>query len=457
MTIKLLVFDFDGVICSTSRVHLAALNKALADINTNYCISENEDLWFLGTKPTREKLKIISKIKNLPLEHHETILKLKKQYTLEIISKLDVSEYFNESTCTTINKLRRDGFLIYLASNTNREFIDLILNKTQLTFDNIYCNTDVLYTKPHSEIYLKSFLKAGVNPCECLIFEDSITGQEAAIRSGAHLYPIEHPKDLDYESILKKINSFKNEPIKWSSQKINVIVPMAGEGSRFKNAGWITPKPLIDVRGIPMVAAVIKDLNLDASFTFIIKEEHEQEYHLTSMINLISPNCNIIKVKGKQNGAATTILEAKHLIDNDKHLLIANADQMWDWNANVFYHSAIQSNIDGSIVVFEDKTRNPKWSFAKLDDNQYVCEVAEKKPISDLATAGIYYFAKGSDFVKYAEQMVKEKYTINNEYYVAPVYNYMIRDEKKINTFMIDKFWPTGTPEELEYYLANRE
>jgi HAD superfamily hydrolase (TIGR01509 family) len=456
MAIKLLIFDLDGVICDTSKVHFNALNKALSDISSTYCVSEQEDLWHLGTKTTVEKLKVISKLKGLPENCHAEVLRLKKQYTQKAISDFDISEYFDANTKIAIDRLKQDGFLVYLASNTNREFIDLIFDKVGLTFDNIYCNGDVKHAKPNPEMYLKSFIHAGVSPDECVIFEDSITGQEAAIRSGAHLFPVEKPQDITYDAITSFIGKTTRKPTKWHSRKLNVVIPMAGEGSRFKNAGWITPKPLIDVHGLPMVAAVVRDLNVEATFTFIIKEEHEQEYHLTSMLNLIAPECNIVKVSGKQSGAATTILQAQKFIDNDNHMMIVNSDNMWDWQANLFYYSAIQAQVDGSIIVFEDKTRDKKWSFAKLDECGYVSEVAEKNPISDWATAGIYYFDKGSDFVKYANQMVEANDRVNNEFYVCPVYNYMIKDHKRISIFPIDKFWPTGTPEELEYYLANR-
>lgn len=455
MTIKLIVFDLDGVVADTSKIHFDALNKALSDLDPKYCVSVEEDFYFLGTKPTKEKLKILSNIKNLPLSAYQNILDLKRKYTLEILDQLPVASYFTNNTKIIIDQLKKI-YPVYLASNTNREFINLILQKIGLEFDNVYCSSDVKNPKPHPEIYLKSIMLAGISPEECLIIEDSTTGQEAAIKSGAHLYPVENPQDLDYNNIINHIKFIKPSKVKWHSNKINVVVPMAGEGLRFKNAGWKTPKPLIDVRGKPMVAAVINDLNIEANYIFIIKEEHDEQYNLTCMLNLIKPGCKIVKVRGKQSGAATTILEAKELINNDNHLLIANSDQMWGWNANAFYNSITQSNIDGSIVVFKDDLRDPRWSFAKINDEGYVVEVAEKNPISDLATGGIYYFTKGSDFVKYAEQMVTANERVNNEFYVAPVYNFAIRDGKQINTFTIDKFWPTGTPEELEYYLANR-
>lgn len=459
MSVKLLVFDFDGVIVLTGQVHFRALNKALHHVDPKYCISEIEDFTYLGTKPTKDKLKIISQLKHLPAELHSWVLELKKQYTLDLISQMSVDEYFDQHTKSIIEGLRDSGFKIHLASNTNREFIDLVLDKIGIQFDHILCNQEIAQPKPHPEIYMRSMLAAGVTPQECLVFEDSITGQEAAVKSGAHVFPIEHPRDLNREAIDRRIGLINQQSthIKWQSNRIQVVIPMAGEGSRFRDAGFTTPKPLIDVRGLPMVAAVIRDLNIDAQFIFIVKQEHEQQYNLSTMLKLMVPGCEICHVSGKQEGAATTILQIRPLIDNQNHLLIVNSDQMWSWQANTFYHYVTQSKLDGSIVVFEDPTKDPKWSFARLDENQLVVEVAEKQPISTLASAGIYYWSHGSDFVHYAEQMVAANDRINGEFYVAPVYNYAIRDSKRFNTFNIERFWPTGTPAELEYYLHNRK
>lgn len=457
MLIKTIIFDLDQTLTNTGHIHFEAFNKALIDFNPNFQISKEEDLKYLGSKTTKEKLAIIANIKNIPSELFEDILKLKKIYTQKIINKLNCNDIISMNNINLIKNLKSLGFKVCLASNTNKEFIDQILFKTKLEFDYILSNSDILYPKPHPEIYLKIFLETHSAPHECIIVEDSITGQQAALQSGAHLFPVENPNDLNENNLLKFINTLTYKSIPWHSQKIHIVIPMAGEGSRFKDAGFTIPKPLIDIHGLPMVAAVIKDLNIKCKFTFIIKKEHDEQYNLTTMLKLIVPNCQIRYVTGKQEGAATTILQIKNDINtDDEHLIIVNSDQMWDWKSNIFYYYITQSNIDGCIVVFEDKLRDPKWSFAKINNNGYVIEVAEKKPISNYATAGIYAFNKSSDFVKYAEKMVAANIRVNSEFYVCPVYNELIKDGKKITTFSIDKFWPTGTPEELKFYLNNR-
>ena len=132
---------------------------------------------------------------------------------------------------------------------------------------------------------------------------------------------------------------------------------------------------------------------------------------------------------------------------------MANSDQFVEWDSNEFMYSMIGDTIDAGILTF--KSNHPKWSFVKLNEDGFVSEVAEKNPISDIATVGIYYWAKGSDYVKYAEQMINRNIRVNNEFYVCPVFNEAIADKKEIRVFNIDKMWGLGTPEDLDYYLKN--
>ena len=232
---------------------------------------------------------------------------------------------------------------------------------------------------------------------------------------------------------------------------MKVLIPMAGAGSRFEKAGYTFPKPLIEVNGKPMIQLVVENLNVEAEYVFIVQKEHYDKYNLQYLLNLISPDCKIVQVDGITEGAACTTLLAKEYIDNDDALLIANSDQFVDWNSNEFLYSMQAGEVDAGILTFESV--HPKWSFAKLDEEGLVCEVAEKKPISNKATVGIYYWKQGSDYVKYAEQMIEKDKRVNNEFYVCPVFNEAIDDGLRIKTFDIDKMWGLGTPEDLEVFL----
>ena len=254
----------------------------------------------------------------------------------------------------------------------------------------MYSNHDV-NPNPNSEMYLRCMIKAEVNPNETLIIEDSHIGRKGAISSGGILCGVKDTKDVTYNKIKKYINDMNDEvKPKWQGGKMNVLIPMAGAGSRFEQAGYSFPKPLIEVNGKPMIQVVVENLNIDAKHIFIVQKEHYEKYNLKYLLNLITNNnCEIVQVDSMTEGAACTTLLAKKYIDNDEPLMIANSDQFVEWDSNEFMYSMVADNVDGGILSFE--ATHPKWSFAKLDDDGFVCEVAEKKPISNIATVGIYY------------------------------------------------------------------
>jgi dTDP-glucose pyrophosphorylase len=228
---------------------------------------------------------------------------------------------------------------------------------------------------------------------------------------------------------------------------------MAGAGSRFEKAGYTFPKPLIEVNKKPMIQVVVENLNIDANYIFIVQKSHREKYNLDTLLELISPNCKIVEVDGLTEGAACTTLLAKDLINNDNPLFFANSDQFVEWDSNEFMYKMNETGCDGGIVTFT--ATHPKWSFAKIDDLGLVTEVAEKNPISDIATVGFYWWKKGSDYVKYAEEMINNNIRVNNEFYVCPVFNEAIKDGKKIRTFNVSNMWGLGTPEDLTYYVEN--
>ena len=177
--------------------------------------------------------------------------------------------------------------------------------------------------------------------------------------------------------------------------------------------------------------------------------------NLKQVLNLLKPGCDIVTVDGLTEGAACTALLAKTLIDNENPLLMANSDQVIEWNSNECLYAFGADAIDGGILTF--KATHPKWSYAKIGDDGFVSEVAEKNPISDNATVGIYYWKHGSDFVRYAEQMISKNVRVNNEFYVCPVFNEAISDGKKIRVKEVSKMWGIGTPEDLSHYLENNK
>jgi len=452
MNTKLIIFDMDGVLVDIKDIHFHTLNEALLSVNEKYVISYDEHLSTFDGLKTIDKLKILTESKGLPIEYHNHIWNIKQQKTISYLKKLEC----NPKIFDTLKKLKQLGLTIAVASNSIRETVKHVLVSTKYIehIDFFLSNEDVKNAKPNSEIYLQCMIKAGVSPKETIIFEDSPLGIKAAQNTGAEVIMVKNTKDIN-ENIFDKINKTHTPQnnSKWLNKKLNIVIPMAGAGSRFEQAGYTFPKPLIDVNGEPMIKVVVDNLNIDATYTFIVQKSHYEKYNLYHMLNLITPKCNIIPIDGITEGAACTVLLAKKFIDNDNPLLLANSDQFIEWNSHDFMYTVENSTTDGTILTF--KSTHPKWSFAKLDSNGFVAEVAEKKPISDIATVGIYYWTKGSDFVKYAEQMIQNNIRVNNEFYVCPVYNEAIADGKKIRTYNINNMYGLGTPEDLSIFLKS--
>lgn len=237
---------------------------------------------------------------------------------------------------------------------------------------------------------------------------------------------------------------------------INILIPMAGEGSRFINAGYTTPKPFIDVAGKTMIERVLENLSYpNARYILIGRTKHlEKEKKLVQKIEE-KYNALFIQIDYLTEGTACTVLYARKHLNLDAPLLIANSDQIVDMNIADFILDCKARNLDGSILTFVDKQKDTKWSFAKLDDNLMVTEVAEKKAISEFATVGIYLYTRTRDFVEATVDMIIKKDRVKGEFYTCPTYNYAIRNGLKIGIYNIkfNQMHGLGTPDDLNLYL----
>lgn len=450
--IKLVIFDLDGVLVDARDLHYHALNMALEKIDPKFIIDIDEHLSIFDGLPTKRKLEMLTERKGLDKNLYQEVWENKQKATIQLINSSFEEDH---RLCDILKSLKNQGLMVCVASNSIRESVKAMLHRSGMIpyIDFWYSNQDVIRPKPNVEMYLKCMIKAGVSPKETIIVEDSHIGRKAVLDSGAHLCAVKNPNDVHLNKIMNIVNKYKdneNKP-KWIDKTMNVLIPMAGAGSRFEKAGYTFPKPLIEVNGKPMIQVVVENLNIEANYIFIVQKEHYERYNLNHFLKLLAPNCIIIQVDGMTEGAACTALLAKEFINNDQPLIISNSDQFVEWDSNQFMYSMSTDHIDGGILSF--KATHPKWSFAKLGKDGFVERVAEKDPISDNATVGIYYYAKGSNFVKYAEQMIEANDRVNNEFYICPVYNYFIQDGKKIKTYMIDKMWGLGTPEDLKRFL----
>jgi NDP-sugar pyrophosphorylase family protein len=234
---------------------------------------------------------------------------------------------------------------------------------------------------------------------------------------------------------------------------LNIVIPMAGLGSRFSNAGYQDPKPFIKIHGIEMIRWVIKNLTPKGKhrFIFICQNEHISKYKLDTQLGEWAPGSIVIGLDGVTSGAAETVLSARDFIDSNEPLLIANSDQWVEADIDLFLQQIWDKKVDGMIMTMTSS--DSKWSFAEVDKNSLVKKVVEKQVISDIATVGLYGFAKGKDFINAADRMIREDFRVNNEFYVAPVYNWLIKTGARVSIFPIgtdgNGMHGLGIPEDL--------
>jgi NDP-sugar pyrophosphorylase family protein len=236
----------------------------------------------------------------------------------------------------------------------------------------------------------------------------------------------------------------------------NVVIPMAGLGSRFMNVGYKTPKPFLPLNGIPMYRFVIDNI-------VPLKFREITNIHLivrSEMVSLFTDdlssiaNLQIHTISELTEGAACTVLTVRNKINNDFPLIIANSDQYLEWDSENFFRCLIHPDWDGVISTFyQPNTSDIRWSYAAVNEDGQVTNVEEKKYISSLATTGVYGWSKGSDYVKYADKMIENNKRVNNEFYVCPVYNEAISDSSKIRVLNVYKMWGIGVPDDYEFFL----
>jgi NDP-sugar pyrophosphorylase family protein len=238
---------------------------------------------------------------------------------------------------------------------------------------------------------------------------------------------------------------------------LNIVVPMAGHGSRFKTAGYELPKPLLPIHGVPMIALVVDNLRptCEHRFIFVCLEEHILRHDVSSILRCVAPNCEVIQIGGVTEGAACTVLEAENIINSDDPLMIANSDQYLDVDINNYLRCAGMPGLDGLIMTMT--ASDPKWSYVRLGGTGDIVEVVEKQVVSEHATVGIYNFARGSDFVSAAREMINANLRVNNEFYVAPVYNQLIARGMSIQPYGIgsagERMYGLGTPDDFEFFM----
>jgi HAD superfamily hydrolase (TIGR01509 family) len=454
-SIKAIIFDLDGVLVNSKHIHFNTFSKSVKQI-ANISISWEEHTLSYDGLSTKQKLEKMKTSGLITQEQSDEIFKLKQEFTEKEINEQVVPRPY---LISLLESLRAKGFILACASNCVRSTVNQFLRILEISdfFSAILSNNDVTSPKPSSEIYLKCFELLGLQPSECLICEDSIYGRLAAKNSGAHLLEIEDAEDLTFE----KINAVLQARKSYSSKRINIVIPMAGEGKRFKDKGYEKPKPFIPVFEKPMIQWVIENMNLQSKefnlfYIFLCRKEHLLDNTFEDILRRLAIQYTIVPVDKLTEGAACTVLLAENHINTDDPIVIANADQYVEWDTSVFYRCLLNEKYSGLILTFYSPDKNDtKWSFCKLDSNLFVERVAEKEWISPNATVGIYGWKHGKDFVAYAKQMISKNIRVNNEFYICPIYNEAIGDKKEFRSLECKKMWGLGVPSDLDYFLAH--
>lgn len=237
---------------------------------------------------------------------------------------------------------------------------------------------------------------------------------------------------------------------------MNILIPMAGLGSRFYNNGIKIPKPLIKVNGKTLIEHSIESLGIKGQYIFITRKYENTEYNneLSLILKNMSAECIEIQIDSMTSGASETALYAKDLIDNDEELIISNCDQLLYWDCNNFIQNARDINADGSVLLF--KSKDSKNSFAEIDEDKIV-NIVEKKAISDNALVGVHYWKHGKDFVDSASKLL-DQFRSNGlpECYISETYNFLIDQNKNIFPYFIAKnsYIPLGTPEDISIFIG---
>ncbi len=239
---------------------------------------------------------------------------------------------------------------------------------------------------------------------------------------------------------------------------LNIIIPMAGAGSRFAKAGYADPKPLIPVNGTPMIKVVIDNLTpqCEHRFIFICQASHVASYGLREKLSAWAPGCEIVELNGLTEGAACTVYTAKDLIDNDHPVMIANSDQYVDMDINAYLQAMVEAGADGLIMTME--ADDPKWSFVGFNEDGLINQVVEKEVISNEATVGIYNFRTGKQLIESIDAMIAKDLRVNGEFYVAPAYNEIIAQGAKVIHFNVGSeangMYGLGIPADLDLFLS---
>jgi HAD superfamily hydrolase (TIGR01509 family) len=451
MSSTCILFDLDGVLVEFKELHKRAFIQAWNECMPEHAIDDQYHTLHLEAQSTRQKLDVISC--NLGIEFDGQKISNKKQ---EITSVLLESAPVYQRTRNALEWAKSRGIRMGCCSNsialTVRKSLEKLVPLSY--FEIILSNEDVINPKPNPAIYQRAIELLAVSHEQIIVFEDSVVGKESARLANLRVIDIVDAMDISPRFLEICYNTCRRPFL--STLRLNVVIPMAGLGSRFQKAGYTISKPFLPVFGKPMFEWVISNIIPEsirpyANIHLIIRKEQLSEFKAHNMNNY-----QLHTVDTLTEGAACTVLTVKEYINTDEPLVIANSDQYVEWNADNFYRCLTHPEYDGVISTFyQPDTTDLRWSYVTVDSEGLVQNVAEKQFIGPLATTGIYGWKRGSDFVSHAEEMIHKNIRVNNEFYVCPVYNITVEHGRNIRTYNSERMWGLGVPDDYEYFLTN--
>jgi RpiB/LacA/LacB family sugar-phosphate isomerase len=231
-------------------------------------------------------------------------------------------------------------------------------------------------------------------------------------------------------------------------KKYNLVLPIAGKAQRFIDAGYMMPKPLILAKGKHVIDWSLESVDTsECNLIFIVRLDHIYNFSIDKILKQkFGEDITIISVDHVTQGALETCLLAEGYIDNDTPLYIYTPDVYFGPQFN----PSCVGDADGFLLTF--LANSPDHSYTEIDENGVASRVVEKEVISEHANVGLYYFKTGSMFRQYAQEAMDKKLLIKGEYYIAPIYNYMIRDGLKVTACDTEKMHILGTPATFEFF-----
>jgi HAD superfamily hydrolase (TIGR01509 family) len=449
----ILIFDLDGVLVDFCTIHRDAFLKAWNEIYPSHHISYALHETMLEALSTRQKIVKCLTYFALPYDERKPLLEERKQvYTKELL----IPAHIYTNTKSTLRLAKEKGHTFACCTNSIRATLDYAISKIDVTsgfFDLLLSNEDVANPKPSPDIYTLAVKTLDAHSDTILVFEDSAVGRSSAVAAGLRVIPIVDALDLTPRFLSECITHLQR-PI---ANAINIVIPMAGLGSRFYKEGYMTPKPFLPICDKPMFQWVIdnivpSELRDNVNIHLVIREEQKAQFATYAL----PTNLHLHTVPHLTEGAACTVLTLEKYINNDNPLIIANSDQFLEWDAKNFYYCLSHPDWDGVISTFQQSDPTDlRWSYANINEEGCVTQVAEKKFIGPFATTGIYGWKRGSDFVQHTKQMISDNVRVNNEFYVCPVYNVGIEAGRTFRVLQCRKMWGLGVPSDYEFFLKN--